>query len=265
MADQWSLNRANFEGRWQGSAAWFERDGDRPINWVQPTRVIDPTTYAISFSEPDLGLWDGSGLFFAPGGVAQYPISRDTYNNGGGCWQFPGAGGQSSLHLDPHRSRFGHEINLFHERSRSMLVLIWTFIGTCWRLQVAGAVRFSCATAVLPERQPVKRTTPEALLNSLRGWSGVVERLIPQPGVDGVVRLGDVISFEPDRFLLHPLSTVMPNGLVFSVPEQLPTRSFRLEIGGLLGPVLFQHVSIVFDEKGDLTSWERVLFRPVQP
>jgi hypothetical protein len=57
----------------------------------------------------------------------------------------------------------------------------------------------------------------------------------------------------------------MPNGLVFSVPEQLPTRSFRLEIGGLLGPVLFQHVSIVFDEKGALTSWERVLFRPAQP
>ena len=126
MTDQWILNRRNFEGCWQGVGRWFERLGEQPIDWTVPTRVIDPTRYLISFSDPDTGLWDGSGLFFAPGGTAQYPISRSTYNGGGGCWQFEGAGGQSSRRLDPDQPRFGHEINLFHGRSRTMLVLIWT-------------------------------------------------------------------------------------------------------------------------------------------
>ena len=123
--DQWTLNRCNFEGQWRGRGAWFGRDATEKLDLASPIRVIDPTTYDISFSDPDNGVWDGSGLFFAPGGRATYAISRDSYNKGGGCWQFEGAGGQSSLSLDPCRGRFGHEINLFHKRSRSMLVLIF--------------------------------------------------------------------------------------------------------------------------------------------
>ena len=113
MTDQWTLNRRNFAGHWQGCGSWFERDGSGRLDLQHPTRRIDPTTYAISFSDDDHGVWDGSGLAFAPRGQATYPISRATYNAGGGCWQFPGAGGQSSLGLDPDRPRFGHEINLF--------------------------------------------------------------------------------------------------------------------------------------------------------
>lgn len=124
MTDQWSLNRLNFEGWWEGRAAWFGRDADGALDLTSPMQVIDPTTYAISFSDPDNGVWDGSGLFFAPGGTATYAISRSSYNAGGGCWQFPGAGGQSSLVWDRHGRRFGHEINLFQGRSRSMLVLL---------------------------------------------------------------------------------------------------------------------------------------------
>ena len=123
MTDQWTLNRRNFEGHWQGCGHWFERDDSNQLDLQVPSRRIDPTTYIISFSDEDHGVWDGSGLAFAPGGRATYSISRATYNGGGGCWQFPGAGGQSSLGLNADRPRFGHEINLFCGSSRSMLVL----------------------------------------------------------------------------------------------------------------------------------------------
>ena len=59
------------------------------------------------------------------GSAAQYPLSRSTYNSSGACWQFEAAGGQSSLEVPTDLPRFGHEINLFCGRSRSMLVLLW--------------------------------------------------------------------------------------------------------------------------------------------
>ena len=62
MTDQWTLNRRNFAGHWQGCGSWFERDGSGRLDLQHPTRRIDPTTYAISFSDDDHGVWDGSGL-----------------------------------------------------------------------------------------------------------------------------------------------------------------------------------------------------------
>ena len=61
MTDQWTLNRRNFAGHWQGCGHWFEQDGSGRLDLQHPTRRIDPTTYAISFSDDDHGVWDGSG------------------------------------------------------------------------------------------------------------------------------------------------------------------------------------------------------------
>ena len=262
-SDQWTLNRGNFEGHWQGPGLWFARNADGVLDLDQPTRVLDPTTYAISFSDPDTGIWDGSGLFFAPGGQATYAISRQTYNAGGGCWQFSGAGGQSSLHLDPERRRFGHEINLFRGRSRSMLVLIWEWLDARWLLQTVGAVAFRCrdATSLEPERPTCG--TPEALLEPLRGWQGQCETLQPLPGVSGRITAPVPVVFDPQQVLHQSCSAVMPDGLVFSAPEQLPDQAFQLHIGGLLGSGLFQQISIVFDAAGRLKAWERRRFQPL--
>lgn len=262
MTDQWVLNRRNFEGCWQGVGSWFERQDAQPINWGTPSRVIDPTRYVISFSDADTGLWDGSGLFFAPGGTAQYPISRSTYNAGGGCWQFEGAGGQSSRRLDADQPRFGHEINLFQGRSRSMLVLIWTRSSDQWLLKLAGAVGFRCHDADIQEPERPTCGTPNALLEPLRGWRGSMQRLTPTVGVDAQPSAQEPLQFDPEQLLIHSCSVVMPDGLVFSVPEQLPRGEFRLEVGGLLGPDLFQQVSILFNPSGELTAWERRRFQP---
>ena len=72
MTDQWTLNRRNFEGHWQGCGYWFERDGSDRLDLHCPSRRIDPTTYVISFSDDDHGVWDGSGLALPP--MAGLPI-----------------------------------------------------------------------------------------------------------------------------------------------------------------------------------------------
>ena len=53
----------------------------------------------------------------------------------------------------------------------------------------------------------------------------------------------------------------MPDGLVFSVPEELPGGAFQLEIGGLLSAELFQQISIQVDADGRLITWERRRFQ----
>lgn len=260
MVDQWALNRLNFQGCWQGRGTWFGRDSEDRLDFESPVRVMDPTTYDISFSDPETGVWDGSGLFFAPGGHARYDISRSSYNTGGGCWQFQGAGGQSSLVPDSDRRRFGHEINLFHDRSRSMLVLIWEPVGTRWRLQLVGAVGFRCRKTSAPEPKRPVSMPPKAMLTSVEGWTSEAETFRPQPGCIGQVCAAQPSVFVPEQFMRHEQTAVMPAGLIFSVPEYLPDGPYQLEVGCLHTAGLFQQLSIVFDANGHLTSWERRRF-----
>ena len=260
MVDQWALNRLNFQGCWQGRGTWFGRDSEDRLDLESPVRVMDPTTYDISFSDPETGVWDGSGLFFAPGGHARYDISRSSYNTGGGCWQFQGAGGQSSLVPDSDRRRFGHEINLFHDRSRSMLVLIWEPVGTRWRLQLVGAVGFRCRKTSAPEPKRPVSMPPKAMLTSVEGWTSEAETFRPQPGCIGQVCAAQPSVFVPEQFMRYELTAVMPAGLIFSVPEYLPDGAYQLEVGCLHTAGLFQQLSIVFDANGHLTSWERRRF-----
>ena len=260
MMDQWALNRLNFQGCWQGRGTWFGRDSEDRLDLESPVRVMDPTTYDISFSDPETGVWDGSGLFFAPGGQARYDISRSTYNTGGGCWQFQGAGGQSSLVPDSDRRRFGHEINLFHDRSRSMLVLIWEPVGARWRLQLVGAVGFRCRKTSAPEPKRPASMPLKAMLTSLKGWTSEAETFRPQPGCIGQVRAAQPSVFVPEQFMRHEQTAVMPAGLIFSVPEYLPDGAYQLEVGCLHTAGFFQQLSIVFDANGHLTSWERRRF-----
>lgn len=86
--------------------------------------------------------------------------------------------------------------------------------------------------------------------------------MTPTAGVDAQASVPEPLQFDPEQLLIHPCSSVMPDGMVFSVPEQLPRGEFRLEVGGLLGPELFQQVSIVFSASGELTAWERRRFQP---
>ena len=86
--------------------------------------------------------------------------------------------------------------------------------------------------------------------------------LRPQAGVNGKPEDAAPMLFDPSQLLHNDCSAVMPDGLVFSVPSELPSEPFSLEIGGCLGDALFQQISIHFDASGQLMAWERRRFRP---
>ena len=271
---QWQLNRRNFEGRWCGESRWHLRQdgGEGALDLTAPSRVIADICYAIRFFDDDSGEWDGSGLLFAPEGRRLLPLSRQGYNRGGQCWQFEGAGGQSSLTIDPAEARWGHEINLFHGRSRSMLVLLWGRRDDCrsveaeaaacrWRLDAVGAVAFRCS---LGERPDPPRPAPgdvATLLEALRGWPGEIETLVPGDWPAEPPPPQPCEPFAPEAFAAHPLTAAFADGLVCSVPEWLPAGPFRLEVGCRTAPDAFQQLSLHIDANGRLSRWERRRFR----
>lgn len=261
---QWLLNRINFAGRWCGASRWFLRDGDGALDLSRPSRVIADTCYAIRFFNDDHGEWDGSGLLFAPGGRRTLPLSRDSYNRGGQCWQFEAAGGQSSLELDPQQPRWGHEINLFHGRSRSMLVLLWGRRGeegsARWRLDALGAVAFRDSLADPPDPARPDRGDALALLESQRGWSGSLETLVPQRWPVDPPPPSPCAPFDPQAFAIHPLTAAFADGLVCSLPEWLPQGAFTLQVGCRLTPERFDQLSLQLDGAGRLSAWQRRRF-----
>lgn len=262
---QWRLNRQNFAGCWSGTSQWFLRDPTTGVLDLQrPARTIPDTCYAIDFSDADTGTWDGRGLLFAPDGRRRLPLSRASYNSGGSCWQFTGAGGQSSLAVDAAQPRFGHEVNLFSGRSRSMLVLLWSpeaAAGDPWRLDAVAAVAFRCSRST-PADPPRPQLPVAALLAELEGWPGRLETLEPHrwPIDDPDPAACD--PFRPADLARHPLTAGFDDGLVCSVPEVLPIGPFRLEVGCRMAHDHFQQVSLVFDGDRRLRQWERRRFRP---
>ena len=289
---QWELNRRNFAGRWCGTSQWFLRDAQAGLDLHTPSRVIEGTCYAISFSDADSGLWEGSGLLFAPDGRRRLPLSRSGYNSSGQCWQFAGAGGQSSLVVDPGQSRFGHEVNLVlggpDWRSRSMLVLLWGqaqergkagagaemqlqsdgVASPVWRLDAVGAVPFRCGLS--PAAEPPRPRRPwQEVLAEQRGWPGLLERLEPGAWPSCDPRPEPCEPFEPGLFLQErpggglPLVAGCVDGLVFAVPEVLPAAAFRLQVGCRLAADRFDLISIVFGDDQRLRAWERRRFSPV--
>ncbi len=271
---QWQLNRRNFEGCWQGPSHWYLRQGaGAELDWTRPSRVIEDTRYAIHFSDADNGVWDGSGLLLAPGGKRRLELSRATYNLGGSCWQFASAGGQSSLRVEAEAPRFGHEINLFHGRSRSMLVLLWSREGDGegggdgpgrWQLASVAAVAFRCGLhgPAEPPRQPL---AVDGLLAAVEGWPGTLETLQPGCWPEQDPPPAPTAPFRAARFTAAGPCVSLADRLVFAAPERLPAGAFRIEAGCLLTPQRFHRISLVFDGQQRLSAVELRRFRPDRP
>jgi len=267
---QWELNRRNFEGRWCGTSHWYLRQPAEEgvagrLDLDHPSRVITDTCYAISFSDDDTGLWDGSGLLLAPGGRRRLPLTRAGYNQGGMCWQFPGAGGQSSLAVDPAQPRFGHEVNLFRGRSRSMLVLLYGPVGSGeslrWRLDAVGAVAFRCSLTATADPPRSAVGDWKSVLAEQEGWPGTLEVLNPGIWPDDIPTAEPCAPFRLDDFALHERTAGFVDGLVCSLPEQLPGGAFLLQLGCRFEADHFNQVSLRFDAAQRLSAWELRRFR----
>ncbi len=270
---QWELNRLNFEGRWCGPSHWYERRASGALDLSGPSTSVADTCYSIRFSDADTGLWDGRGLRFAPEGRRQLPLSRASYNRGGQCWQFRGAAGQSSLAVDPRQPRFGHEVNLFRGRARSMLVLLYARPepepepepgragASGWRLRSLGVVPFRCSLAPRPDPPRPPAGDWRAVLAEQEGWPGQLERLEPHhwPATDPEPLSCE--PFRPDSFCCGSLNAGFADGLLCSLPEQLPPGAFRLEVGCRFDADHFHQVSLLHDAEQRLTAWELRRFR----
>ncbi len=267
---QWLLNRRNFEGRWCGTSHWYLRQpavqgAAGVLDLEQPSREISDTCYAISFSDADTGLWDGSGLLLAPGGRRQLPLTRASYNRGGQCWQFPGAGGQSSLAVDPAQPRFGHEVNLFSGRSRSMLVLLYAPLDSrdqrSWLLDAVGVVAFRCALSNPADPARPAAAAWQSVLAEQEGWPGTLESLTPGAWPCEDPQPQPCAPFRAADFACHGLTAGFADGLLCSLPEQLPAGAFVLQVGCRLNADHFHQVSLRFDAAQRLRAWELRRFR----
>ena len=268
-ARQWDLYRGNFDGCWQGRSLWYERGTAAALDLSHPSQVIDDTCYDIRFFDDDTGLWEGHGLKYAPGGKARHPIARAVYNQSDHFWQFAGVGGQSSLQILPAAKRFAHEFNFCHGRARTMLVLIWTEVSSdeptspasCWQLDAVSEVAFRCQRHQPPEPLRHGVQNSEALLQSLQGWRG--EQQVLRPGETGEPsHPADVEPFAASAFACHGLTPGFSDGLICSIPVQLPSGAFRLEVGCLVAANLFERLSVVYGADQKLQRWERSRYRP---
>lgn len=134
---QWELLKTNFRGKWQARTIWYDKNkGDvgsmdhqafvaemKGATLPAPVAIVDKTQYHIYFLDADTGVWDGSGLRFAPNGKKILQISKKTFNEAGKGFEFQGMGGQCSP--DTSSNIFAAENNFFYERSRSMIIAMY--------------------------------------------------------------------------------------------------------------------------------------------
>lgn len=259
---QWELNRRNFDGTWLATSRWYERQGNIPLDLSRSSSTKPDTRYAITFSDADNGVWDGSGLSYAAGGAMVLPMTRATYNGGGtgGCWHFDSTAGQSSTSVNAASARFGHEVNLFTARSRSMLILLWTRAGegeaARWRLNSVGAPPFRCQRGGAPDPPRCALKGVTEMLEEQRGWKGTVETLVPGEWPVDAPAPQACEAFRPELFACNEVTAGFEDGLVCSVPEYLPDGAFVLHVGCRLEENRFDQVSLVFDTSRNLARWE---------
>jgi hypothetical protein len=114
-----------------------------------------------------------------------------------------------------------------------------------------------------PEPDPPRPAASDwpALLGEQEGWPGELERLEPMrwPAVDPAPQPCE--PFRSSRFSRNTLTAGFDDGLVCSLPDQLPQGAFELQVGCRLDADHFRQVSLIYDTQQRLTAWELRRFR----
>ena len=182
---QWELLKKNFRGKFRGIAKWYKKDkGEGNGGKLEheafiaemkasilpnPVIVSEDPQYYIYTLDADTLIWHGTEL---SKGDRIIPVYRKTYNNHGRNFCFEGLGGQCST--DTKVDLFAAEINFFYERSRSMIIPMYTLNSTTNRLLLETVVittlrcSFGCNFPFKPPQSEV-RGKVEDLIKSLKG------------------------------------------------------------------------------------------------
>ena len=125
---QWELFKHNFLGKWQGRGLWYDSDDHtsfvanlRSKELPPPSKIMPEMESSFYSLDADTVLFRGKGFRISPGGERKF--SRTTFDELGHRFLIGQTGGQCSV--DFKSSSFGMEINFFHERSRSMIVVLY--------------------------------------------------------------------------------------------------------------------------------------------
>ena len=222
---QWNLMKENFCGKWQGDTSWYKRDsgdGDDRLTVSQfaahlntapsaPTQLIKDSEYHIYMTDADNGIWHGKGLRFANGGEKKISISRAKKSDDSKkAFEFPGMGAQISPNTSG--SIFAWEANFFHERSRSMIILMYKLVNSeegssVHELDSIGIAPFRCglSSPKTPEKIPQKdeRRTIAKLFEGVDSMQGT---LLWSSHTQDLDEVGDKIDSvtESMDFFIHP-------------------------------------------------------------
>ena len=240
---QFDLMKTNFSGKWLGDTTWYKRKDDNAetdrmltlqefkdflmgpdsVFTTKPTQVIKGSQYYIYMTDNDNGIWHGTGLRFATNGEKKIGICRTMSNSSGKSFQFPGMGSQVSSSTG--ESIFAWEANFFHERTRSMIIIMYKQLSSdddgVLELESVGIAPFRCAlesskpAAPTKPREPLAQTLQD--LETMQGnlmWRSY-QRALDENGESlPVGELTDSVSM-----LLHPND--YPDRLVQSFDDGL--------------------------------------------
>ena len=271
---QWELMKSDFRGKWKGKTIWFKKDkGDERGGKMdhqafiaemngsmlpEPDLVVKETQYHIYFLDADTGVWNGTGLAFAPNGVTRFPLTRKTFNESGRTFCFKGIGARCSLNTN--EKKLGCELNFLYERSRSMIVSMYMLNEATGKLLLdsVGITTFRCAYgcnfALKPPQAEGKKNL-SVYLKSLEGKSCRRQRLNNMrvfDTSDGVVceyPTRAVLSFsDPDRVV-----QLFDDDLVCSIPSEVQAgHGCEMVLGCFHTMDYAQFVTVTYNSSGTL-------------
>ena len=234
---QWELCRENFEGKWQGCSSWYKKDKPsgkldheafvaemKCVTLPAPALTITNTQYHIYFLDADTAIWDGTGLAF---GDKCFQFTKSAYNDSGRSFEFEGMAGQCST--DTHGKTLAGEFNFFYQRSRSMIIVLYTLDSASNQLLLVSLciVPFRCGFGCdfpLKSPQSEHRRSADSLLQSLNGkscrqqWRSLIHALDETDDEDLCEHPTEAVTYfsDPDRIVQS-----FDDDLICSVPSEV--------------------------------------------
>lgn len=271
----WKLLKENFRGKWQGNTTWYIKnqgngnggnlDHDTFIAQMKGATLPAPalikkSQHHIYFLDAETGVWHGTGLRFTPEDEKVLPLNRETFTES--AFLFQGMGGQCNV--DTNTNRFFAELNFFHERSRSMIIVMYCLDSACGRLLLDSICicPFRCGLGCnfpLKPPQTEVRGSVNTLLLSLRGktchkqWRNRTNALNEANG-------GELCEYptiaiqsfsDPERVV-----QLFDDDLVCSIPATIqPGGGCELYFACFHTPNYTQILTLTYDSKGKIEQY----------
>ena len=274
---QFELSKINFSGNWQGKSYWFMKDkgqsGDGKLNHEvfvaemkalrlpDPVLTVEKTQYHIYYLDGDTFIWHGTGLRFGSG-EKKLVVTRQKFNPDGKNFMFQGAAGQCSPNMQS--DRFLFETNFFYERSRSMIIALYSLDSTSnkYLLDSIGIAPFRCGLGCNFPLKPYHQNRVNAieLVQSLRNKTCRTQWMNRTCFLEETEDGGELCQY-PTRatqlfFVPERIVQVFEDDLVCSVPAEVCKGGpCELVYGCFHTPSYIQIILLTYDSFGKIEKY----------